>query len=384
MMKMRCRWGAAMVALLLALAAKTACAHPVQFTTLQVTVEPDGHFRAILNIDILAFALHKTSQASSNEEMQTLLDGPRDTLARELADAGEHFKHEVVVRTDAGDAAISSWDLPGLPEVNAVLALNLHPNILMPGEIRFEGTLPADARTLTVRLPYVLGDTIHVYELPGGDSSNEPVAAGDYSTKVDLSLKAAPGSNWLRKFALYIGVGVRHIIPEGLDHILFVLGLFLLSTRLAPLLWQVSAFTVAHSITLGLSIYGVIRLPPSVTEPLIAASIVIIAVENLFTSELKPWRPFVVFGFGLIHGLGFASAFAQVGLPRHDYFIGLVGFNVGVEVGQLTVILTAFLIVGWFRNRPWYRTRIVIPASCLIALTAAFWTVQRIFWSAQG
>jgi hypothetical protein len=177
-------------------------------------------------------------------------------------------------------------------------------------------------------------------------------------------------------------VGIRHIIPEGLDHILFVLGLFLLSTRLVPLLWQVSAFTVAHSITLGLSIYGVIRLPPSVTEPLIAASIVVIAVENIFTSKLQPWRPFIVFFFGLIHGLGFASAFAQVGLPRNDFFIGLVGFNIGVECGQLTVILLAFLAVGWFRNRRWYRSRIVIPASCLIAVTASVWTVQRVLWPA--
>jgi hypothetical protein len=374
---------AALTALLLAFAPPILVdAHPVQFTTLQVRVQSDGEFEAVLNIDILAFALHKTSQQATNDEMQALLDGPRATLGADLADAGQHFKHEVVVRTDAGDAVVSSWSLPGLREVDAVLALGLHPSILMPGEIRFSGNLPFQAKTLSIRLPYVLGDTIHVYELPHGESSDQPVSAGSYATAVPIALQPPSAFDRLRTLSRYVVVGIHHIIPEGLDHILFVLGLFLLSTRLASLLWQVSAFTVAHSITLGLSIYGVIRLPPSITEPLIAASIVVIAVENIYTGELKPWRPFVVFGFGLIHGLGFASAFAQVGLPRQNYFIGLIGFNLGVECGQLIVILAAFLMVGWFRKRPWYRRRIVIPASCAIAFVASIWTVQRIFWPA--
>ena len=85
------------------------------------------------------------------------------------------------------------------------------------------------------------------------------------------------------------------------------------------------------------------------------------------------------FFFGLIHGLGFASAFADVGLPRQDFLIGLIGFNLGVECGQLAVIISAFLAVGWFRNRPWYRREIVIPASSVIALIALFWIFQRIF-----
>ena len=227
--------------------------------------------------------------------------------------------------------------------------------------------MPANAHRISIRLPYVLGDTVQVYELPDGGSHDEPVAAGDYSTETALELAPPKTAAKLADLGRYIVVGFKHIVPEGLDHILFVLGLFLLSNRLVPLLWQVSAFTVAHSITLGLSIYGVIRLPPSITEPLIAASIVCIAVENLFTSKLQPWRPLVVFCFGLIHGLGFASAFAEVGLPQNHFLIGLFGFNVGVECGQLAVISGAFLVVGWFRDRPWYRRVVVIPASALIA-----------------
>jgi hypothetical protein len=193
-----------------------------------------------------------------------------------------------------------------------------------------------------------------------------------------------PGKgDWLIAIGRYLMVGFHHIIPEGLDHILFVLGLFLFSARMKPLLLQVSAFTVAHSITLGLALYGVVRLPSAVTEPLIAASIVFVAVENLFVKEVKPWRYAVVFCFGLVHGLGFASAFASAGLQRQDFLIGLVGFNLGVECGQLAVIVGAFLLVGWFRHRSWYRRAIVIPASSLIALVALFWTFQRIFWPAH-
>ncbi len=355
--------------------------HPAQFTTLQVKIEADGHFEASLNIDILSFALGEPSLKTSNEELEALLNGSRTNLAEQLAEAGEHFRHEVVVRTDVGNASITSWTLPGLPEVDAVLARHLQPQILMPGEIIFSGQLLANSRTVAIRLPYVLGDTVQVYELPGGNSHDEPVSAGNYSSQILVALKA-PGK-WDKLVALgrYIVVGFHHIIPEGLDHILFVLGLFLFSARLGPLLWQVSAFTVAHSITLGLALYGVVRLPSSITEPLIAMSIVFVAVENIFTKEIKPWRYAVVFCFGLIHGLGFASAFADVGLPRQDFLLGLVGFNLGVECGQLAVIAGAFLLVGWFRHRPWYRKVIVIPASSVIALVALFWTFQRIPWS---
>jgi hypothetical protein len=358
---------------------ETACAHPAEFTTLQVKVEADGHFEATLNIDILSFALGQTSAKTSNEELEALLGGPRAALAADLAHAGEHFRHEVVVRTDAGNATIDSWSLPGLPEVDAVLARNIHPRILVPGEIAFSGQLPGKGHTLAFRLPYVLGNTLHTVELPDGNSHTEPVSAGDYSSIIPIELQPPGTEEKIIAIGKYIAVGFHHIIPEGKDHILFVLGLFLFSARLNPLLWQVSAFTVAHSITLGLALYGVVRLPSSITEPLIAASIVFVAVENLFTTDVKPWRYVVVFCFGLIHGLGFASAFADAGLPRQDFLIGLVGFNLGVECGQLAVIVGAFLLVGWFRNRPWYRRAIVIPCSMVIALIALFWTFQRIF-----
>ena len=145
---------------------------------------------------------------------------------------------------------------------------------------------------------------------------------------------------------------------------LFVLGIYLLSGRARSVLWQVSAFTVAHSITLGLSMYGLVSVSPRIVEPLIALSIAYVAIENIFLSELKSWRVALVFAFGLLHGMGFAGALKELGLPRSEFVTALLTFNVGVEAGQLAVIGAAFLLVGWYcADRVWYRRRIVVPAS---------------------
>ncbi|MES2628809.1 MAG: HupE/UreJ family protein [Bacteroidota bacterium] len=180
---------------------------------------------------------------------------------------------------------------------------------------------------------------------------------------------------------IYLTLGYEHILPLGLDHILFVLCLFLLSTDLKKIIWQATAFTVAHSITLGLAIYGVFTPPAHIVEPVIALSIFFVAVENILSDQLKPSRIILVALFGLIHGMGFASVLADLGLPANRFLTALVMFNVGVELGQLTVILLAwFLVAKWFRHKPWYRARVVIPASAVIAVIAAYWTIERAFF----
>ncbi len=180
---------------------------------------------------------------------------------------------------------------------------------------------------------------------------------------------------------VYLKLGYNHILPSGLDHILFVLSLFLLSPKLKPVLWQATAFTVAHSITLGLAMYHIISPPANIVEPLIALSILYVALENIVSPRLKPSRIGVVFLFGLVHGLGFAGALGQLGLPGNAYLISLVMFNAGVELGQLTIILLAyFLMAKWFGTKPYYRSRIVIPVSAFIVVVAGFWTAQRILF----
>lgn len=197
---------------------------------------------------------------------------------------------------------------------------------------------------------------------------------------VDVDFANLQAQTRLSVFTQYIWVGFEHIIPLGLDHILFVIGLFLFSARLGPLLWQVSAFTLAHTITLALAMLGYISLPASIVEPLIAASIVYVAVENFFVKKLHWWRPALIFGFGLLHGLGFASVLTDFGISANAFAAALIGFNIGVELGQLSVIILALLTVGWFRNQAFYRPYIVQPGSLLIAAVGAYWFVERVFF----
>lgn len=192
----------------------------------------------------------------------------------------------------------------------------------------------------------------------------------------DLAGLSKTGVGWV-----YLKLGFTHIVPLGLDHILFVLSLYFLSPRLSTVLWQASAFTVAHSITLAMAVYGVIKPLPAVIEPIIALSIFFVAVENILVQKLKPGRILIVFLFGLVHGMGFAGVLTQVGLPQSSYLVSLISFNVGVELGQIAVILTAYFLVGrWFSEKPWYRGRVVAPVSAMIALIALYWTIERTFF----
>ncbi len=178
---------------------------------------------------------------------------------------------------------------------------------------------------------------------------------------------------------LYVQLGYKHILPLGLDHILFVLSLFLLNPRLKSILWQATTFTVAHTITLGLSMYQILPTATNWVEPLIALSIIYVALENIFSTKLKPYRIGIIFLFGLIHGMGFAGALGNIGLPPNAYMVSLLMFNLGVELGQITVILIAwFLLAKWFGNKIYYRKLIVIPLSVLISLIASYWLFERI------
>lgn len=177
----------------------------------------------------------------------------------------------------------------------------------------------------------------------------------------------------------YMVAGYNHILPKGLDHILFILGLFLLSTKLKPLLWQVTMFTIAHSFTLSMAMLEIFTLPENIVEPLIALSIAYIGIENIFVKKINPSRLTVVFFFGLLHGMGFAKMLNDFGLPNNAFATALIGFNIGVELGQLVIIALAFVFVAlWFRNKSWYRKTVVIPTSILISITGLIWTYQRL------
>ncbi|HPE47316.1 MAG TPA: HupE/UreJ family protein [Hyphomonas sp.] len=218
--------------------------------------------------------------------------------------------------------------------------------------------------------------------LDSADTKPEDTAGDDRSLKDTVNLDRSP----LETAVFYIGIGFQHILPGGADHILFVLALFLASTRVRPLLLQISAFTVAHTATLGLTAAGVIAPAGSVVEPLIALTIAWAAAENLIFKEMQAWRPLLAFGFGLIHGMGFAGAFGALGLPQEIFWPALIGFNVGVEVGQLSVIGMALAvslpvrgILARAGRKQLYRPLIVLPVSLLIGVAGLWWAVERAF-----
>lgn len=352
-----------------------AMAHEVMPTIGDLSVN-DGQAVLELRINAEAFVagidldgLEDTNATDQSDAYDALRALPPEALQQRMGPVAAQMAQSIGLTS--GDTA-QTWQVDGI-EIGPL------GNVDLPREsmLRLSAALPDPAAPLVVAWPDGYGalvlrqqgvETPYTGFLEGGQSS-APIPPGG----------AAPKSGW-QVFAEYIPVGFDHIVPKGLDHILFVLGLFFLSTKLVPLLWQVTAFTAAHTVTLALGALGIVNIPGSIVEPIIAASIVYVAVENILSPKMHAWRPVVVFGFGLLHGLGFASVLGEFGLPAGQFIPALLGFNVGVEVGQLAVIAVAFLAVGlWFGRKSFYRPYIAVPASVVIALVGAYWFVERVF-----
>ena len=349
-------------------------AHEVTPTIADMTVT-DGVLRLELRLEIEAFVagldldgLEDTDDSDLAADYDLLRGMEQEALAPMVdAFSGDWLQD---LRIEAGsrvDLTIAELRIPDAGDETLPRASSL----VLTGEI------PAGAPGLTLHWPRRSGDLV-LRQQGVADPYTGFLQGGETSPLIPLK-GGASLSPW-EVFADYVPVGFDHILPKGADHILFVLGLFFLSARLGPLLWQISAFTVAHTVTLALGATGLVQISPAIVEPLIAASIVWVAVENIFVRRLHAWRTSLVFGFGLLHGLGFAGVLGEFGLPPHQFVAALLGFNIGVELGQLTVIAGAFLTVGlWFGRHPKYRGRVAIPASLTIALVGAWWFVARVF-----
>ena len=317
-----------------------ATAHEVLPSIADVELEGDQlYFDVRLNIETFVAGIDQaatvdtdnTPEAIDYDALRALEPSALEAMFREF---WPDMEKRITVTVDNEQRVLSLVDVTVEPVGNK--------DIPRDGHIRFSAEVSSDAQNLSVGWAKKFGVLIlrqqgvsapyDGYLEPGATSPVFSLTGGDQA------------SGW-QTFVRYIPVGFDHIVPKGLDHILFVLGLFFLSTKMRPLLWQISAFTLAHTITLALAALGYVSVPASIVEPLIAASIVYVAIENLFTDGLSPWRPFVIFGFGLLHGLGFASVLAEFGLPEGSFIPALIGFNIGVEIGQLAVVAVAFVCV---------------------------------------
>ena len=379
-----------------------AFAHPPTEAAALLRIAPTGGVECVVVHDTIALLVGKPSDDVSDAEIASLLAQPADQLRATLGVLQLDLVTGTVLEADGTRLVARCTGFPSPDDLRAWQAKNAGKATPCEMAMRLEVQLPPGARKLSVQLPGVLGETLLAVDRPGLERTVLPLEAGLASPGLDVSMVRASsaarstetpahvtpdataslatddpgiiGTAWR-----YAMLGFRHIVPGGADHALFVLGLFLLTPYVRPLLWQVTAFTAAHSITLTLATLGLVRAPAAVVEPAIALSIAFVAIENLFERRLRPWRLAVVFVFGLVHGLGFAAGLMEIGMPIAQRATGIVGFSFGVEAGHLAVLAAAFALLGWTRRKPWYRSRVEIPLSIGIAGIACWWGMERIF-----
>lgn len=358
-------------------------AWPVLAALLLMSCGADAHEIGTTQVH---FTLHRDHSWSAS-----ITTAPTPLVNRLEAEAGQPLSRDLAA--DALRARLLALRVPlarhidvrfdGAPSPASIeiAQLELPSDVTLPAFVvlRATGAVPEHAQAVTWRYSLVYSTYAVVFaDEDGGSPSTRWLDSDAVSRPFAIFANVKPPSH-IEIVWQYLQLGFLHIVPKGLDHILFVLGIFLLTTKLKPILIQVTAFTIAHSVTLGLTMYGIVSLPSRVVEPLIALSVAYVAIENIATSKLTPWRPAVVFGFGLLHGMGFAGVLTALALPREEIIPALISFNVGIELAQLTVIAAAYFAVAmWYRDKWWYRARVVLPASAVIAATGLFWTVQRI------
>ncbi|MDG2475220.1 MAG: HupE/UreJ family protein [Paracoccaceae bacterium] len=244
-------------------------------------------------------------------------------------------------------------------------------------DLKIEAQIPNGSEYFTLGWNKKLGDLIVRQQGEGENLYSGYLFNGTISPKIYLAKGKLLLSN--AQFVNYVISGVYHIVPLGYDHILFIIGLYLFSHQLSKLVLQVSVFTGSHSISLVLASLGLINIPSSIVEPIIAASIIYIGLENYFVTEKTSYRIFLIFGFGILHGLGFASVLDSLNLTKDGIIFPLLGFNIGLEIGQILILILCFVTFGyWFKAKTWYQARIVRPLSGVLVLVGSFWFISRI------
>jgi hypothetical protein len=254
-----------------------------------------------------------------------------------------------------------------------------------PRDTNLKTEAPLNQNEITIQFATELGPVvIRQFE----DISKENMIFSTYLQPGEISAELSPLSQATMSQTIieYIILGMEHIVPKGLDHILFIFGVFFFAVKLKPLLWQVTMFTLAHSLTLILASLKLVFIPASIIEPLIALSIGYVAFENIFQRQSKfhsrsnTIRYAVIFFFGLIHGLGFAFVLEDIGLPTGQLILSLLSFNIGVEIAQIGLVVLAYLLMFYPSKQLLYRKAIQIPCSLVIGLIGIFWFFERVFF----
>lgn len=387
------RWVLLLAGLLGALA-PSAAGHPTFPTSAVVTVHPDGTMDIAVRHDVLAFALNDSSANVTDPPMYALLNGPDESLTAAFDAARARFERLFVLEVDGQRVPVAVTSFPSTTAIRQWQREFPDRRLPVKMDIEARAHLSSGPHRFSVRFPDVLAETVVTIDRPGEEPVALPLGAGERSPVFAVAIGGAdqaapeheppPATEGRRQLGVgevlwrYARLGFTHIVPGGPDHMLFVLGLFLLVPRMKTVLWQITAFTMAHTVTLTLASLHLVNVGPRIVEPTIAATIAFIGVENLLTKRVHPWRIAVAFLFGLVHGLGVATAFNEAGFPTGQLVPSLGAFTLGVEGGHIIVLAAAFAALGWCRDKPWYRSRVAVPLSILISLIAAYWMVARL------
>jgi len=340
--------------------AEIAFAHDPGLSTLSVRVSP-GIVHAVLTFaardaqQLLNFSSIENVQQTNAVRSPLRLKG---LLARELQ-----------LAVDGANATVEDADCRSDDKNNVIVSMRWRAVVAKSIQVssKFLELMPLGHRQfLTVQI----GESKPLAErMLSADANSATVP-------IDLSLLAPNRTS----FKAFVILGIEHIL-SGYDHLLFLFGLLLVTDRFLPALKIVTSFTLAHSISLALATRELLPLPGRVVEPLIAASIIYIGVENLVRGDRLKGRWMLAFAFGLVHGCGFASALRDlgVGLDGRSIIMPLLSFNLGVEIGQMTIAALVLPFLWQLRRKPIFIGRLVPVGSMVVALFGAYWFVERVW-----
>lgn len=353
-------------------------AHDLNYALATVHFRADGTYELSVAFHIAAHVLNVEPGHLSLDDWARLREMSDEEIARRAENGLQVFRRLLRLRFD--DRFVTPTEVV-FPEAERIRegGLALDPQRAPPVIVR--GDTPEGARRFSAAFPPQIGLVLLRSAGGGSTTGGQVIPGGKEAAELSIVVESGgvsvrPASGWLVA-ARHFVLGFEHIVPKGWDHVLFVLGLFLLGTQLAPLLWQVTSFTVAHTVTLALSLYGVFSLPASVVDPLIALSHRRRGGRERHDQRVACVAPSGRLRLRVSSRPGFREVLNAAGLPTTSVVLALASFNVGVEAG-LAVVGAAWLVTAWAHSRSWYRPRIAIPSSCCIALVGLYWTFSRL------
>ena len=322
--------------------------------------------------DIDLSAVTNTDDSSSSELYDELRALPPSRLANQLSSSFMALTEKVTVMSAGRPLSLELVEINVLEEEDRDLARDTI--------FELKSELPGKGEEITIHWQPMMGALL-VRQMGAGSNPEYSDYLLNGGTSKAFLLNETQPVDITSTIKKYIYSGIIHIVPGGLDHILFVIGLLAYGLSGRGLIFQISLFTAAHTMTLAAASLGWINLSGSIVEPLIALSIAWIGIENIIrkSGRLAASRSVIVFTFGLLHGLGFASVLSDFGLPQNSFIVSLLSFNVGVEIGQLLIVVPIFFILKAFKlTKTQFRRAFQIPVSAIISVVGTFWVFERI------